>query len=334
METCVLSEEKGLNLAVQLLKEEKIVALPTETVYGLAGDAFSPRALVSIFEAKERPLSDPLIVHLLDLSWLDRVVRLSGEMKALVDALAHAFWPGPLTLLLPRNDTLPSLVTAGLDHVAVRVPSHPFFRKILSLVDRPLAAPSANQFGRISPTRACDVFEELQGNIPLILDGGACLHGLESTILWPRVDGSTSLSAHASHLPYAHAKSVLQILRPGPITADMLAPFGDVLVQSVRGKAPGSLDSHYAPRKKLFWYEHQTIKDANIGVLAFSTPPPGCKVVEVLSPLGDLVEAAANLYGALRRLDESKVDFLLVEPVPIEGIGMAIMDRLQRAVSA
>jgi L-threonylcarbamoyladenylate synthase len=161
---------------------------------------------------------------------------------------------------------------------------------------------------------------ELGGKIPLILDGGPCEHGLESTILWPQMRGEVHL----------------QILRPGPITAEMLAPFGQVIAQSVRGKAPGSLESHYAPRKKLFWYqpgEALQAPQAHVGFLAFSKKISGFGAIEILSPSGDLVEAASNLYGALRRLDESTVDFLLVEPVPQVGIGNAMMDRLRRAVS-
>ncbi|MFZ4116740.1 MAG: L-threonylcarbamoyladenylate synthase [Chthoniobacterales bacterium] len=321
METIILEAEKGSDLAVELLKKESVVALPTETVYGLAADAFSPKGVASIFEAKERPLSDPLIVHVLDVSWLDRVVSLTPELQKTVMALAAAFWPGPLTLLLPRIAAVPDLVTAGLETVAVRIPSNLIFRKILSKIDAPLAAPSANRFGRISPTTASDVMMELGKKIPLILDGGSCKHGLESTILWPSMD--------------VKKECVLQILRPGPITAEMLTPFGSVIAQSLRGKSPGSLESHYAPRKKLFWYRAEGIPQAsktNIGFLAFSKKVSGFGAMEVLSSSGDLVEAASNLYGALRRLDESTVDFLLVEPVPQVGIGIAIMDRLRRAI--
>ncbi|OHE76839.1 MAG: hypothetical protein A3F67_10090 [Verrucomicrobia bacterium RIFCSPHIGHO2_12_FULL_41_10] len=355
--------EQAISASVDLLKREEVVALPTETVYGLAGDAFSPKALTSIFAAKKRPLSDPLIIHLLDVSWLDRVVTsgffrnstsaanccvtpgldssgmpytfrglrsevpctssaeaslerslLTPDLGELVIQLAKAFWPGPLTLLLPRNSAVPDLVTAGLETVAVRVPAHPLFRKVLASLDRPLAAPSANRFGRISPTTASAVFEELGGEIPLILDGGPCHHGLESTIVWPH-DG------------------VLQILRPGPITAADLAPFGKVISNSVEGKAPGSLKSHYAPRKKLSWYDKNVSPQKNIGLLAFSQSIEGFGAIEVLSPSGDLKEAAANLYGALRRLDESAVETLVVEKMPEEGIGHAIMDRLKRALS-
>jgi L-threonylcarbamoyladenylate synthase len=314
METQILSGSEGIDAAVDLLKTEKVVALPTETVYGLAGNAFSPKALVSIFEAKGRPLSDPLIVHLLDLSWLDRVVTLTPELKKMVMALGAAFWPGPMTLLLPRNAAVPDLVTAGLETVAVRIPANPVMRHVLSALELPLAAPSANRFGRISPTSAQDVLAELGGQIPLILDGGPCQHGLESTIVWPH-DG------------------VLQILRPGPITGEQLSSFGKVIAQPVAGKAPGSLASHYAPRKKLSWYDPTMPPRRDVGLLAFSQAVGGYGAIEILSSSGDLQEAAANLYGALRRLDESDVISLVVEKIPEHGIGAAIMDRLRRAVT-
>ena len=313
METQVLSTEKGIDTAIDLLKKDAVVALPTETVYGLSGNAFSQKAVASIFEAKKRPLTDPLIVHLLDLSWLDRVVSLPPGMQEVVMALGTAFWPGPLTLLLPRSTAVPDLVTAGLETVAVRVPSHPVIRGVLEKIDTPLAAPSANRFGRISPTTASDTLVELSDQIPLILDGGNCHHGLESTIVWPH-------------------DRVLQVLRPGPVTTDDLSAFGHVVTQSVQGKAPGSLESHYAPHKKLAWYDPSKEPQEEVGLLAFSQVPEGFGAVEILSASGDLKEAAANLYAALRRLDGSHVTSLAVERVPENGIGCAIMDRLRRAV--
>lgn len=314
METGLLKGNVAIARAVDLLKEEKVVALPTETVYGLAGNAFSQKAVASIFEAKNRPLTDPLIVHLLDASWLDLIAILNPDLKKTVDALAAAFWPGPLTLLLPRSTAIPDLITAGFETVAVRVPAHKMFRNVLTQLDFPLAAPSANRFGRISPTTAENVMKELGGRIPFILDGGTCDHGLESTIVWPH-------------------DNVLQILRPGPITAEMLAPFGKVVTETVEGKVPGSLKSHYAPRKKLSWYDPMMLPQKDQGILAFSENKSGFAHTEILSTSGNLKEAAANLYGALRRLDESEATSLLVEKVPEVELGVAIMDRLRRAVS-
>ena len=180
------------------------MGLPTETVYGLAGNAFDPMAIARIFEAKSRPLSDPLIVHIPEMGWLERVVRFSSDNhRNLVGRLAANFWPGPMTLLLPKRPELPDLVTAGSEFVAVRVTSHPLFQEVLRGIGSPLAAPSANRFGRISPTSARDVQLELGESIDLILDGGSCEHGLESTIVALREGG-------------------LEILRPGPITGDQL----------------------------------------------------------------------------------------------------------------
>ena len=316
----IIAGEEGLSSALSLLRDGQVVALPTETVYGLAGNAFSPLAIARIFEAKGRPLSDPLIVHLPEIGWLDRVACLELAEENLVRRLADSFWPGPLTLLLPRHPDLPELVTAGSDRVAVRVTAHPLFQKILRMSGFPLAAPSANMFGRISPTCAEDVRVELEGRIPLILDGGPCLHGVESTIV--SVEGDS-----------------LRILRPGPIAREDLISFGHVLTSDQMVATPGSLPGHYAPRKQLSFLEtdiSQLVPDHRMGVILYrgapSLEPTGWGGFEILSQEGDLKEAAANLYGALRRLDRGPAQSLLVELLPEEGIGVAIMDRLRRAV--
>ena len=296
------------------------MGLPTETVYGLAGNAFDPMAIARIFEAKSRPLSDPLIVHIPEMGWLERVVRFSSDNhRNLVGRLAANFWPGPMTLLLPKRPELPDLVTAGSEFVAVRVTSHPLFQEVLRGIGSPLAAPSANRFGRISPTSARDVQLELGESIDLILDGGSCEHGLESTIVALREGG-------------------LEILRPGPITGDQLKEYGQVFTPNGIVNTPGSLPGHYAPKKELHIIEsdiHGFIPRANSGYLAFTTPSPEIRErfsrVEVLSPSGDLREAAANFYGSLRRLDNSKADIIYAVRLPEEGIGLAIMDRLNRA---
>jgi len=303
-----------------LLRRGGIAGVPTETVYGLASDAFQPMAVASIFEAKGRPLSDPLIVHLPEAGWIERVAFFESDIeRALVDRLSKAFWPGPMTLLLKRHPDIPELVTAGSDRIAVRVTAHPLFQELLRQVDSPLAAPSANRFGRISPVTAQDVQSELGGVLSLILEGGFSRHGLESTILSLSSDG-------------------MEILRPGPITEEHLKQFGHIIHRESLVKTPGSLPGHYAPRK------HLSILDSDImrvskteggGLIAFRQPSDEVvsrfQVVKVLSPSGDLKESAANFYSHLRSLDESGVDAIYAEALPEEGIGVAIMDRLRRA---
>jgi len=331
--TQILAGEEGISASVEVLRKGGVVGLPTETVYGLAGDAFQPMAVARIFKAKGRPLTDPLIVHLPEAGWLDRVVFFSShEQRQLVHDLASAFWPGPLTLLLPKHPDLPDLVTAGSDRVAVRVTAHPLFQEVLRRLCSPLAAPSANRFGRISPTSSIDVQIELRDRIPLILDGGPCEHGMESTLV--AVDTKEN-----EEVPIT-----LSILRPGPITKDQLIQFGHVSRPGRIVNSPGSLPGHYAPTKRLqiidpdikgFIPNTSTAQSGTYGYLAFKSAPQGiaqeCDTLEILSPTGNMEEAAANFYAALRRLDQSNVDILYAESLPEEGIGVAIMDRLRRA---
>ena len=291
------------------------VALPTETVYGLAADAMCPSAVLKIFEAKERPFFDPLIVHLPDWSWLERLTQVPAADAALVRALTERFWPGPLTLVLPRRERVPDVVASGLPTVALRMSAHPVFRAIVSAYGRPLAAPSANRFGRISPTAAAHVMTELAGRIPLVVDGGSTAHGVESTIV-------------------AVAGGRLEILRNGPVTREELAEFGEVTAPGVVSKpvAPGQLKSHYAPRTPLHLSsDPQPVPGKRCGLMAWQKAAPGFEVTEVLSPAGDLRETATNLFAALRRLDEAGLDLILAEPVPETGLGAAIMDRLRKA---
>ena len=320
MSARVLLGERGIEEAVTTLRRGEVVALPTETVYGLAGDAFQPLAIARIFEAKGRPLSDPLIVHLPEVGWLNRVASFdSPEQQKLVEGLASAFWPGPLTLILKKHPALPDLVTAGMDRVAVRVTAHPLFQEVLRRLDSPLAAPSANRFGRISPTSATDVHIELGMSISLILDGGPCEHGMESTIVAVKEEG-------------------LEILRPGPVTKDQLKEYGHLFETPATVNIPGSLPGHYAPKKRLQIIDSdimELIPTPGNALLSLRNPPPEITrqfcVVGVLSPSGDLREAAANFYGMLRRLDCSKSDMIYAESLPEEGIGVAIMDRMKRA---
>ena len=286
------------------------MALPTETVYGLAADASLPDACARIFEAKERPLSDPLIVHLPSIDWLSRI----AVPSPLALTLAETFWPGPLTIVLPRQASIPDIVTAGQDTVAVRMSAHPVFQEVVQTFGKPLAAPSANRFGRISPTCAAHVMSELEGRIALILDGGPCTHGIESTIVHVLEDR-------------------LQVLRPGPITEAELRAFAPVFQGPAGVAAPGGLKSHYAPRTKLVIEQKPMPRGPRDGLLSWLHSGEGFSQTEFLSRSNDLREAAANLYSAMRRLDEAGIDLIIAESLPESGIGAAIMERLRKAAA-
>ena len=311
MKTRVATPKDGLGEALSLLAAGEPVALPTETVYGLAADALNPAACAKIFEAKERPLSDPLIVHIPSADWLPRL----AATTPLAGALAEKFWPGPLTLVLPKNPIVPDIATAGQETVAIRWSAQPDFALVASTFARPLAAPSANRFGRISPTTAAHVLAELDGRIPLILDGGPCAHGIESTIAL----------VHPGRI---------EILRQGPVTADDLRAFAPVETpQSSAIATPGSMKSHYAPRTPLFIEKNPQPLGPRDGLHAWSQNPPGFFLTEFYSHSQNPREAAANLYGAMRRLDEAGLDRIVAEPVPEAGIGAAIMERLRKAAA-
>lgn len=294
--------------AVKLLREGAAIALPTETVYGLAADALKEGAVLKIFAAKDRPRFDPLIVHLPDPGWIERVAVLEDSARKILDRLRMRFWPGPLTFVLPRQSLVPDLVTSGLDTVAIRISSHPVFCEVIREFDGPLAAPSANRFGRISPTAAEHVREELDGLIPLIVDAGPTTHGIESTIV-------------------ALRNGRIEVLRRGPITVEQLSEFGEVVIgaSGPRPDAPGQLPSHYAPRTPLIFVDD----------LASFVPPAGQRrgflQLRTLSARGDLVEAAANLFRCLRELDHAGLELIVAEKFPDEGLGAAINDRLRRA---
>jgi L-threonylcarbamoyladenylate synthase len=317
LKTRVVSAPAGLEQAAALLAAGELVALPTETVYGLCGAALESLACARIFEAKERPLDDPLIVHIPDLEWLERL----AIPNKLALQLAKEFWPGPLTMVLPRTALVPDIVTAGGDTVALRMSAHPIFQQIARMYGRPIAAPSANRFGRISPTAAAHVLRELGGRIPLIVDGGPCDHGVESTIVLVREQG-------------------VEILRHGPITAERLFEVTRVLSRNTQMVTPGSMASHYAPDTPLTILPHEdagALKTEHwpekTGLLLWSKSAEGFPLIEYLSSNQDLREAAANLYGALRRLDEADLDLILAEEVPETGLGVAIMERLRKAAS-
>lgn len=310
-----------INQAALFLKEGKLVAIPTETVYGLAANAFNCDAVARVFETKERPTFDPLIVHTFSL---EKVTEFVTSIHPQLLKLANAFWPGPLTLLLPKKSIISDLVTSGLDTVGVRIPNHPLTLSLLSLLDFPLAAPSANPFGYISPTTALHVNNQLGAKIPYILDGGACDVGLESTIVGEE-DGE------------------IIIYRLGGLTIEAIkAIVGNVTVnlnQSSNPKAPGQLKSHYAPKKPIYighlselekQYSHKKIGVLGFGKLNISHPNV---TIKNLSPSGNYQEAAIHLFSYLRELDECDVDVIICDLLPEESLGMAINDRLQRAAS-
>ena len=310
--------------AVELLRKGKVVALPTETVYGLAADALKPIAVAKIFEAKERPRFDPLIVHLPSRDWLEKIVDVSAQDRQLTLKLVDKFWPGPFTMVLQKREIVPEIVTAGLDTVAVRISAHPVFAEIVRQLDQPLAAPSANRFGRVSPTTAQHVLNDLGGRIALIVDGGPTEHGIESTIVTVREDR-------------------IGILRRGPITAEELSEFAkiDLATPARKVSAPGQFPSHYAPKTPLRLIDNaETIspeRNQRVGLLTWGQQRTGgnrslkfaatCQ----LSDKQDLREAAANLFRYLRELDAFGLDLIVAERVPSRGLGAAILDRLERA---
>ena len=342
-----LANSESLALAQGLLESDQLVAIPTETVYGLAGNAFHIQAVTRIFEAKERPTFDPLIVHIakpserpkswlhhLEKAHLIEVTALLASVREQVEQLIDRFWPGPLTLVLPKDPIIPDLVTSGLPTVAIRMPRHPVTQALLQKLSFPLAAPSANRFGRISPTDASAVYKELQGRISLILDGGPCSIGLESTILALLPSGQW------------------QILRPGQVTqSELKAVLEDSLIHSFTGSnsaqiaapAPGMLASHYAPQKPLFRLSEPVSKNTKlrlqgpIAALVFQDPGPLAHIYPEWtfycpSLKQDASECAQSFFSILRKMDESDAQTLICEPCPhTDGLWSAIQDRLNRA---
>ena len=302
--------------AIDQLSRGRCVALPTETVYGLAADATDGEAVARIFEMKGRPRFNPLIVHVSDVQMAGRF----GQLDEVSKKLAKRFWPGPLTLVVPRTPDCPvhELATAGLDTIALRCPDS-IAGEIVSAFGKPLAAPSANRSGRISPTTAQHVASEFAGEDLLILDDGPCPVGIESTIV--KVDGNR-----------------LVILRPGSVTGDMLTAATGLPVVTNGGEAiqaPGMMQSHYAPRASLLVNRTRCLENA--ALLAFGPANgrvrSGAVAIRNLSETGDLREAAANLYAHLKALDAEGTANICVEPVPMTGLGLAINDRLQRAAA-
>ena len=302
--------------AATVLRSGELVAFPTETVYGLGGDATNDLAVARIFEAKGRPRFNPLITHVPDLT----AARDLAVFDARAERVAREFWPGPLSLVLPRAPYSPVslLASAGLDTLALRMPAHPLALALLRATGRPLAAPSANRSGRLSPTSAGDVMAELGGRIAAVLDGGRSAVGIESTVL--DLSGTEPT-----------------VLRPGGVTTEalekLLGPIAAAEASSDAPRSPGMLESHYAPDRPL----RLDARDARPGeallALGPEPAPEGFRELRWLSRTGDLTEAAANLFTSLRALDRPEIVGIAVMPIPERGLGVAINDRLRRAAA-
>jgi len=305
--------------AAEIIREGGIVAFPTETVYGLGADAFNPLAVARVFEAKKRPYFDPLIVHVAHPVDMKKLVK---EIPLNAQKLTERFWPGPLTVVLLKEEDIPDIVTAGLPTLAIRMPNHPMALSLIRESNSPIAAPSANLFGYVSPTTAEHVQEQLGDQVDLILDGGPCPVGVESTIV-------------------SFLEGKPKLLRPGGVSLEEIESIiGKVEISRNKEgtpSAPGMLPSHYAPRTPIVldWDDQSLVidKEKNVGLLAFREPRDHLKFrhIEILSKKGDLREAATNLFAAIRRLDRWNLDFILAETIPEIGLGRAIMDRLRRA---
>ncbi len=307
--------QENIQIAASHIKEGRLVAFPTETVYGLGANALNPTAVAKIFELKERPSFDPLIVHIADIQQLEQLTVSKDER---IMALADKFWPGPLTLVLPKSNLVPDLVTSGMSTVGIRMPAHPVALALIAAAGCPLAAPSANKFGRISPTSAEHVRKQLP-DVDYILDGGKTTVGIESTIIRLTDRG-------------------FQLLRTGVITREEIEkvlPFDQsgVLEKSL---APGMLKSHYSPRKKMLIADEYLLSQIDLsraGLISYTGKhSEGFKRVIEVSDRHDLRDYAVNLFAAMHALeDDTEIDLIVAEAVAEEGIGMAIMDRLKKA---
>lgn len=307
-----------LDKAAAAVREGGLVAFPTETVYGLGADALNPHAVVKIFDAKERPRFNPLIVHINSTGMLNSLVdTVPREAQLLIDR----FWPGPLTLVLSKKDTVPDLVSAGLPSVGIRMPDNPIALELIRRANRPIAAPSANKSGQISPTTAEHVREQLEGVVDVILDGGACMVGVESTIV-----------------SLAHQRPLL--LRPGGLAPEVIEEITGPLeipdADSMQNASPGRSLRHYAPKTRLVLGDPTARLETGRKALLTCGPLPKevttrYDVVENLSETGNLEEAACKLFATLRRLDSQELDLIVAVPAPNRGLGFAINDRLRRA---
>ena len=314
METIIT---KDCSLACEILKTGEVVAVPTETVYGLAANGLNTSAVKKIFEAKARPFNNPLILHFANEQQIEPYIL---DFPAKLKQLTAIFWPGPLTVLLPKSNLVDDLITGGKSHVAIRIPSHPDFLALLQQVDFPLAAPSANLYGRVSPTNAEHVYKQLKGKIPMILDGGPCEKGIESTIIGMENEqvciyrlGSISIEEIALHLG-----EVPQIKNEA----------------TENGIASGMVKYHYAPSTPLYFYEKASTQiEQQNGYIFFNEYPNNTKTENaiILSESSDLQEAARKLYSALHEFDERGFQQIFIERFPEQGLGATLNDRLNRA---
>jgi L-threonylcarbamoyladenylate synthase len=310
-----------LNQAKTALNNNEIIAIPTETVYGLAGNAYSEEAIKKIFALKNRPLYNPLIVHIKSVDFLKNV---ASDIPQIALLLADYFWPGPLTLVLKKQARIPDVVTAGKNTVAVRVPNHPVALQLLSELDFPVAAPSANPFGSISPTNAQHVYNYFKEDLAVILDGGECERGVESTII-----------GFENHQPIVYRFGALSM-------EEIESKVGKVFTKNEDDTAPiapGMLSRHYAPSTDTYLTDNveqfiASLPDKKIGLLLFNHAVQGIAAEhqEILSPSSDLKEAAKNLYAAMHRLDKMNLDLIIAERLPDVGLGKTMNDKLQRAV--
>lgn len=309
-----------INKAKNILLKNELIAIPTETVYGLAGNAYSDKAIRKIFELKKRPLFNPLIVHLKSASCVQEV---ASEVPEIGLKLIDQFWPGPLTLILKKQKHISDLITAGKDTVAVRVPNHPLTLALLNELEFPLTAPSANPFGSISPTSAEHVLSYFGKEIEAILDGGQCEKGLESTII-----------GFENEKPILYRHGAISMDEIEKVTGDL----GIYTNNNISPNAPGMLSRHYAPNTDTYLSNNVSalinqFEGKKIGLLVFNKEIENNKIIyqEVLSKTGDLNEAAKNLYAAMHRLDNCKLDLIIIEKLPDIGLGKTINDKLTRA---
>ncbi|NQV23226.1 MAG: threonylcarbamoyl-AMP synthase [Rhodopirellula sp.] len=334
--TCSVTSD--VKWAAEVLRSGGLVAFGTETVYGLGANALDEHAVARVFEAKNRPHFDPLIVHIASAEWLD---RLAEQLSPLAKRLADAFWPGPLTMVLPKKPIVPDLVTSGLPSVAIRMPGHPLALELLEVVDLPIAAPSANLFGQISPTTAQHVLDQLGDRIDLILDAGPCGVGVESTVVL-MTEERPRILRHGG----VTQEQLEQVVGPVDVycNEDNEEESGDISDpghgNQVGAIAPGMLSQHYSPTTPLALVSNVTaelLTDQRVGLLRLSSRPNGSDtltdftMVETLTDDGDLRTAATSFFAALRRLDSSGLDLILAESFPEEGLGRALNDRLLRA---